>query len=421
VNLPNLVKARLQQIAWDKNNKATDVKNAKEVTVQFNPDSLKVSLSNQMSGGDQSGGSAIQFVGAGSTKLSFDLWFDVTNPENNKRPVDGVIPDDVRMLTAEVGFFMTPEPNPKDKKKFIPPGVRFLWGRFLFEGIMESLNEEISYFSEDGRPLRAKLSVSLMRQEIQFRAKEVQEEDRAVAGTASSRSHAKKKVAPDESKQGDTVQHMAGEAGNSESWPAVAAANGIENPRFIAPGTVLDMSAAAGISAGASFGASAGFSAGASFGAGAGGGIGFSAGASAGASAGFGAGASAGASAGFGAGASAGGALGGGLRAGVSASAGGGAGAGAGFGAGASAGIGGGAGIGAGASLGAGAGASFGAGAGASFGGGASAGFGGGIGGGASAGLGTSLGGGSASLKFDGAAGSASARANASFDMRLRR
>src|SRR5690606_13133911 len=167
MNPPNLVKARLEEISWDE--KQQIIEGSHRVPVQFNPDSLKLTLSNQTSGGDQRGGSAIQFVGAGTTKLTFDLWFDVTNPEFNQRQVKGFIPDDVRLLTEEVAYFMKPKPSDK-KDKFIPPGVRFIWGRFLFEGIMESLNEEVSYFSEDGRPLRAKLSVSLTRQEIQFKA-----------------------------------------------------------------------------------------------------------------------------------------------------------------------------------------------------------------------------------------------------------
>jgi hypothetical protein len=400
---PNLVKARLEQISWDQDNQVIEVPEAKKIPVQFNPDSLKVSLSNQTSGGDQRGGSAIQFVGAGTTKLSFDLWFDVTSAEHNTHQVNGFIPDDVRLLTQEVAFFITPTPDKKDKKKFVPPGVRFLWGRFLFEGIMESLNEEISYFSEDGRPLRAKISVSLMRQEIQFKVPP--QNANQAASTASSGGGggaggpgpADPDAPREEAEEGDTVADLAGAAGNPESWPAVAAANGIDNPRSLAPGTVLDVSASAGFSAGASVGV--GFSAGASVGA------------SAGASAGVGA--SAGAGVGFGAGASAGGSLGGGLRAGVAASAGGGAGAGAGagLGAGASAGIG------------AGIGGGIGAGAGASFGAGASAGFGAGIGGGASLGVGGGFGAGvgSASLSFEGAAGSASARANATFDLSLRR
>ena len=67
----------------------------KKVTVQFNPQSLKVALSNQNSGGDQPGGSSRQFVGSGSSKLTVELIFDTSD--------DG---SDVRAKTQEVGYFV---------------------------------------------------------------------------------------------------------------------------------------------------------------------------------------------------------------------------------------------------------------------------------------------------------------------------
>jgi LysM repeat protein len=53
---------------------------------------------------------------------------------------------------------------------------------------------------------------------------------------------------------GDTVQSIAAQAGTSVSWKVVAAANNIDNPRLLAPGTVLDLSggASASLVAGAS-------------------------------------------------------------------------------------------------------------------------------------------------------------------------
>ena len=75
----------------------------KRVTVQFNPQTLKVSLSNQNAGGTQPGGSSTQFVGQGTTKLSLELWFDVTLPHASGDDPRG----DVRNLTKDVAYFMT--------------------------------------------------------------------------------------------------------------------------------------------------------------------------------------------------------------------------------------------------------------------------------------------------------------------------
>jgi hypothetical protein len=60
------------------------------------------------------------------------------------------------------------------------------------------------------------------------------------------------------SQAGDTVQGIIGRAGASVSWKAVAAANGIDNPRLLPPGSVLDLSAGAQFNASASAQASAG-------------------------------------------------------------------------------------------------------------------------------------------------------------------
>ena len=286
-----LAKALLREIRWDENQ--DPIEGAHSVSVQFNPESLKLALSNQTASGDQRGGSAIQFVGSGTSKLSFDLWFDATGIEGG----------DVRDLTNQVVFFMTPVAT-EEEGKFLPPGTRFSWGSFLFEGIMESLSEDLEYFSEDGRPLRAKMSISMSRQEIRY--EEGRQQGGSGLGTTAS------SAAPLQTAAGASVPDLAG-----DNWPAVAAANGIEDPLNLSAGTILNLSASAGASGG--FGASAGV--GASLGAGAslggglragaaggisggvggglGGGVGVTGSARLGASAGVGAGA--GASAGFGA------------------------------------------------------------------------------------------------------------------------
>src|ERR1700756_827828 len=96
-----LAKAQLIEL----NQKFTDSKpGGQTVEVQFNPETLKVTYANQIEqpkGGDQASGTAgRQFVGAGTTKLALQLWFDVTAMEQD--PVD-----DVRRLTQKVIFFMT--------------------------------------------------------------------------------------------------------------------------------------------------------------------------------------------------------------------------------------------------------------------------------------------------------------------------
>jgi phage tail-like protein len=298
---PKLAKATLQEISWTKTG-TVEPKNvageATQVEVQFNPATLKVNYSNQKAGADQPGGSPVQFVGKGTTKLTLELVFDTTILEK-EGPAGS--PQDVRTKTQEIFKFMKPmEKGSGKKKQFIPPGVRFQWGSFLFDGVVDSMDENLEFFSSSGVPLRATVSLALSQQDLQFQTRAAKAEE---AGTNPF----------EEARAGDSVQQMAAKAGNSD-WKGVALANGIENPRLLAPGTLLNMSAT-GVSAslggslgvggvaigGASFGVSGGASigAGASFGAGGGVGAGIGAGGGFGASAGadaFGAGASASAS-----------------------------------------------------------------------------------------------------------------------------
>lgn len=157
-----LAKAKLQQLDTEFKK---PINLDKEITVQFNPETLKVTFANQIqqpSGqGDQSGPQSQQFVGAGSTKLAVQLWFDVTGEQPQGQQYK-----DVREWTKKVGYFITPAPVAGDKTKFIPPAVRFLWGSFQFDGIMESMEESLEFFSYEGRPLRASVSISLTQQKI---------------------------------------------------------------------------------------------------------------------------------------------------------------------------------------------------------------------------------------------------------------
>jgi phage tail-like protein len=129
------------------------------VTVQFNPETLKVSFANQvvtpLGTAKTSSGGAAQFVGSGVSTLAVQLWFDVT------APFAGITdqPDDVRQLTQRVAYFITPEQTAEDPPRYVPRLVRFLWGSFQFDGIMESLDETLELFSAEGKPLRASINI----------------------------------------------------------------------------------------------------------------------------------------------------------------------------------------------------------------------------------------------------------------------
>jgi Contractile injection system tube protein len=220
-----------------------------QVEVQFNPETLKVTFANaivQPQGGDQSSGnSGRQFVGAGTTKLALTLWFDVTAME--KDPVD-----DVRRVTTKVVYFMTPQKSDADPKKLSPPGVQFQWGSFLFKGIVEALDESLEYFSQDGKPLRASMTLTLSQQKILETKFTGDGKVPALPGRAPLKA----------AKQNQSLQNMAAKNGKDD-WQSIAAANGIEDPMRMAPGALVDLNISASIGIGGSFDTSIGASFGA--------------------------------------------------------------------------------------------------------------------------------------------------------------
>jgi hypothetical protein len=212
----------------------------KTTTVQFNPESLKVSFTNQLvqpgngganGTGDQSNQAGRQFVGAGTTKLALQLWFDVgsQDAQNGDRKAD------VRDLTKDVAFFITPT---QEGSSYLPPAVRFSWGSFHFDGYLDSLEENLDFFSADGIPLRASISLGMSQQKIQ--------EFSGSGGTLGSsppgapgfggRGLGTTPLAA--ARAGASLQAM---VGAGQDWKKVAEANQIENPRSLDPGTLINL------------------------------------------------------------------------------------------------------------------------------------------------------------------------------------
>ena len=134
--------------------------------------------------------------------------------------------DDVRRLTKDVIHFMTPKASESDATKLAPPGTRFLWGSFIFDGMVEGLEETLEFFAPDGKPLRASMTLTFSQQKILVSEFTEANSAKARAG--------QRPFQP--AKQGDSVQNMAGAAGKGGDWQRIASANGIEDPLRLAPG-----------------------------------------------------------------------------------------------------------------------------------------------------------------------------------------
>lgn len=251
------------------------------MAVDFNPQTLRLTHVATGPGATQgTGTSAVETtavprqVTGYTTSLSMDLLFDTSR--------DGT---DVRAKTLVLVALARPQGSGPATGR----SLRFSWGSFLFRGYIESLGETIDLFSPDGVPLRATVALGLKgladrdsrpgtagppgagaalgasfgasagasagfgaSAGTSFGASAGASFGGSAAATpgvggalgagaaASAGASAGVGTTPlTLSAAGDTVQSLAARAG--ASWRAVAEANGIDNPRLLPPGTVLDL------------------------------------------------------------------------------------------------------------------------------------------------------------------------------------
>lgn len=212
---------------------------AKQIVVQFNPTTLKVTLANTLKADSKPGGKgnspAAQFIEKSESSLSVELLFDSSVTMSHKASPQSNQPSgqfsvaalsDVRELTGKVAAaFMqpiAPAKGSKDKPS-APKRCRFQWGTFQFTGMVSSYNETLDYFSPQGVPLRATLSLTLKEDKYQF--------DRAQlpAGSQS------EPPSPTFASGGEKLSALraAQNAGRDpKDWRQIALFNGLDNPRF---------------------------------------------------------------------------------------------------------------------------------------------------------------------------------------------
>src|SRR5205823_1299300 len=127
-DMPNgLEKATLLEINAANNQAIGD-----EIPVQFNPASLRLQITNQTEGNRQRGRQRRQYVGQSSSKLTLQLVYDTADESDGGDNQ----PRSVRERTRDVEKFVVPT---RQGNRQTVPKLRFHWGDFVFEGIMDSL------------------------------------------------------------------------------------------------------------------------------------------------------------------------------------------------------------------------------------------------------------------------------------------
>ena len=169
--MSGLEKATLTRLAND----ASDTEEGSPIPVQFNPASLKLTLSNNTEGGTNTGRPARQFSGNASTDLAFDLVFDTADEDDGSGG-----PRSVREKTAMVEQFVLPTGTGSGRRS--PPRVKFHWDRLIIKGVITSVSVDFDLFASNGTPLRAKVGVSIKEQDARYEIGTSTEGGRAGSG-----------------------------------------------------------------------------------------------------------------------------------------------------------------------------------------------------------------------------------------------
>jgi hypothetical protein len=194
-------------------------------TVLFNPDKLVFSKSANWAkqGAAQRDCPELQFTNAEPRTLKLDLIFDTFDPENAKDK-----DKDVRELYTDKIFHLTTVEKHGDKHR--PPVCRLFWGaaKYFFQGVLQQLEQQFTLFTEQGIPVRAKLSCTFKEWWTNYESlnnEKTQSPDIAKMHMV---------------KRGDTLSSIAAEEYLDPGlWRPIAIENGIDDPRVLVPGTLL--------------------------------------------------------------------------------------------------------------------------------------------------------------------------------------
>jgi LysM repeat protein len=192
-----------------------------EFSVLFNPEEYTLNQDNNFASQTIPGLSAplLQFVNGNMRTLEMELFFDTYLPlTTTSKP-----PRDVREETQKIVQLM------KINSDFhAPPVLEVSWGSLFFRCVLARASQKFIMFLNDGRPVRARLSVTF--NEFIDEEHEAKEVNRQTADYSKAHTVI----------QGETLSSIAGRFyGDPQVWRPIAVANDLADPRAIFTGQVL--------------------------------------------------------------------------------------------------------------------------------------------------------------------------------------
>jgi LysM repeat protein len=186
----------------------------RSIDVAFNPEEYSLNKDNNFATQAIPGLGApiLQFVHGNMRTLEMELFFDTTAGRT-----------DVREQTQKVTDLLKIDPE-----LHAPPVLRVAWGSLSLRCVLTRANQKFVKFLEDGRPTRARITVSFS--EFIDPEREAKEVNRQTADFTKLHTVVR----------GDTLAALAARFyADPARWRPLAVANGLDDPRDLEPGRTL--------------------------------------------------------------------------------------------------------------------------------------------------------------------------------------
>ena len=189
-----------------------------EIFLQFNPEEFSLNHDNSFAAQAIPGlsGPILQFVNGNMQTLEMEVLFDTWD-------TDRAVKKDVRDLTNRLVRLLE-----IDRDLHAPPVLRVQWGSLDFRCVLARANQKFQMFADDGRPVRARVTVTFNRFiDAEREAKEVPRQT-----SDFTKLHV---VIQGETLSGIAAQHYQ----DARLWRPIALASELDDPRAIIPGQSL--------------------------------------------------------------------------------------------------------------------------------------------------------------------------------------
>jgi LysM repeat protein len=188
--------------------------NGERFDVMFNPEEYTINKDNNFASQAIPGlsGPLLQFVNGNMRTLDMELFFDTSDKRTDVRDETNKV---VKLLAI-------------DSELHAPPVLVVSWASLQLRCVLARVSQKFTMFADDGRPIRARLTVSF--HEFLDAEREAKEVNRQTADFS------KVHVVT----LGETLSGIAARFyNNPQNWRPIAVVNGIDDPLSIVPGQSL--------------------------------------------------------------------------------------------------------------------------------------------------------------------------------------